>query len=93
MNARQVVTKFCKDNNITLGNGSQLYSPKEWRDRGEAYGCASKLIIVYDGGEMGHYIDPNYGSYALMEKFCDYLAEHGYWVEPCTGWYAAIYKE
>lgn len=37
---------------IDTGGCKAFYSPAEWRKRGEEYGCTSKLIVVYDGGDL-----------------------------------------
>jgi len=48
-----------------------FYSPYEWQARGEKYGTAAHLIVVYDGSDKGR-----------QEK----LRAADLYFEECTGW-------
>jgi len=89
------------------GGCRAFYTPQEWHDQKEDYGTESKLIIVYDGGDLSYYMnmDKNYSIYLMMrdegveatpyasyEKVRKALEEAGYMVEECTSWYSAVYK-
>lgn len=76
----------------TGGGCRAFYSPKEWADRGEEYGLTSELIVVYDGGDLVPYFNLDEGAFSLFEAMNEVLNEAGYWFEPCTGWYSAVYK-
>jgi hypothetical protein len=91
MTARQAVNKFCKENGIDISTGGQLYTPKEWRERGELYGLKSKLVIVHDGGDFAPYLNLDYGCYKLFDKMVEFFSKHGYYIEACTCWYSAVY--
>jgi len=75
---------------LHTGGCRAFYSPKEWRDRGEAYGTKSELVVVYDGGDVRELFEPEYGP-QLSEELWSKLKEKGLWYEPCTCWYSAIY--
>ena len=73
------------------GGGGRFYTPSEWRDRGEAYGTASLLIVVHDGGDHAPAFNYDYEDYVLMEEMRERLATIGVYSEQCTSWYSAIY--
>jgi len=56
---------------IETGGCQTFYSPKEWEDRGEEYGIGSKLIVVYDGGDMRPYfnMDAAYDGHCMLAEF------------------------
>lgn len=72
--------------------GRSFYSPKEWKARGERYGLQSELIVVHDGGDLASFFNPDYGSWKLQSAMNEALEKVGYYAEPCTTWYTAIYK-
>jgi hypothetical protein len=72
--------------------GRSFYTPKEWKDRGERYGLQSELIVVHDGGDLASFFNPDYGSWKLQSAMDAALEKVGYYAEPCTSWYTAIYK-
>lgn len=90
------------------GGCKTFYSPQEWKDRGEEYGCDSVLVVVYDGGNVRPYFNMDaayeidswvYAAtgktrepYGTTEGMIKVLKGAGFWSEECTGWYAAIYK-
>jgi len=69
-----------------------FYSPLEWKERGEEYGLESELIVVHDGGDFAHLCSYLYNSPKLQERFIELLEAEGYYIEPCTCWYGAVYK-
>jgi len=91
MTARQVVKKFCKLKGIDISTGGELYTPKEWRERGERWGTTSKLVITHDGGDFAPYLNLDYGCYKLFDEMVEFFSKHGYYAELCTGWYSAVY--
>ncbi len=91
-----IIRDFLKENNLVHTGGCRtFYSPKEWKERREEYGLTSKLIVVYDGSDVGIAcsMDAAYetGSYELLESLNAKLKEHGLFMEECTCWYAAVY--
>ena len=93
--AYRVIMKVLEANDATNTGGCQAFrSPKEWKARGEEYGCDSKLVVVYDGGDHGAYfsLDKSYPNYVEFEKMNDALKKIGMYAEECTCWYAAIYE-
>ena len=71
---------------LTNSGGCKVfYSPEEWRQRGERYGCESELVVVYDGSEARYLAEFNDGMAWALEQ-------EGLFVECCTHWYAAVYK-
>ncbi len=75
------------------GGCRAFYTPGQWRARGEEHGRNSRLIIVHDGGDLAPLINLDYESYTLHDRFMDRVREMvpGILIEPCTGWYAAVY--
>ena len=72
--------------------GRSFYTPAEWKARGERYGLQSELIVVHDGGDLASFFNPDYGSWKLQSAMNEALEKAGYYAEPCTTWYTAIYK-
>ena len=72
--------------------GRSFYTPAEWKSRGEQYGLKSELIVVHDGGDLASFFNPDYGSWKLQSAMNVALEKVGYYAEPCTTWYTAIYK-
>jgi len=80
----------------TSGGGCRaFYTPKEWRERGEDYGGNAELVVVHDGGDLAPCFNWDYCEYKLREAMDKVVRETvpGMWVEQCTSWYSAIYKE
>lgn len=71
------------------GGCRTFYSPQEWQARGEKYGLESVLIVCHDGGDVASFFD---GNYIRMESMQEALERVGYWAQPCTSWYTAIYR-
>jgi hypothetical protein len=83
---------FVKVRRTSTGGSRTFYSPKEWADRGERYGCDSLLIVVHDGGDVAAVLNPGYGGNPkILERLNLRLSEAGFILEPCTCWYAAVY--
>ena len=81
-----------KDGEPYSGGGCRaFYTPEEWRDRGEKYGTDSVLILCHDGGDLALYCNLDYAYYRGQKllNFC--LKDIGYYYEPCTSWYSAVY--
>jgi hypothetical protein len=51
--AYAAIVEYLRQRGMTNTGGCRaFYSPTEWRERGEEYGLKSKLIVVYDGGDL-----------------------------------------
>lgn len=75
------------------GGCTAFYSPKEWADRDEDYGRDSHLIVVYDGGSHRAAFEPECQEESVVhEAMTKALEEVGVYIEPCTGWYGAVYS-
>ena len=74
------------------GGGCQaFYTPEEWRERGEEYGLDSVLILCHDGGDLSVYCNLYERNEYSYVRLTESLREIGYWFEPCTAWYTAVY--
>ena len=89
---RRLLELFAIEKGLSFGRGCDLYTPKQWEERGERYGTESELVIVYESEEWLEYFNLDYMQYSKFEEMIAYLAKYGYYAEPCTGWYAAIYE-
>lgn len=76
-----------------------FWIPAAWHARGEQYGLSSVLIVVHDGGPLAPFFNPAYGDAPALRAMRKALeacaspeAPRGYWSEPCTAWYTAIYR-
>jgi hypothetical protein len=74
------------------GGCRAFYTPEEWMERGEQYGLSSVLIICHDGGDMAPFFNSDYEAYGWMEVMDNALRKEGFWAEPCTSWYTAVYR-
>ena len=83
-----------KTEHLNTGGCKAFYSPAAWRKRGEDYGRDSKLIVVYDGGDLGPVfsLDHAYPTYTLHTAMTEELAKIGLFAEECCGWYSAVYE-
>ena len=79
-----------------------FWSPSAWRERGEARGLNSELIVVYDGSDLRRFFnmdacsDARPGSrnrYALYEEMQAALEKVGLYFEECTGCHSAVYSD
>ena len=75
------------------GGCRAFYTPEEWQDRGEDYGCDSVLIVVHDGGDLARAFNISYGDDETMGAVYEALKAAGFWSEACTCWYTAIYRD
>ena len=97
--AHAIIVDYLKANKLTTTELRAFYAPSEWRAHGEAYGCDSHLVIVYDGAtslKRVFSMDACYESgraegYKHYEAMQDKLAEIGLFFEECTRWHAAVY--
>lgn len=92
--AHQVILSVLTQYRAThCGGCKAFYSPAEWRAREEQYGIESKLIVVYDGGDLVPFfsLDADYPNYRLHTRMSEALKKAGFYVEECTNWYAAVY--
>ena len=87
----EVVRKVLGEN-ADGGGCRAFYTNKEWKERGEEYGLNAKLILVHDGGSLARYCNLDYMDIAAYNKLEKALSEAGYWMESCTSWYSAVYK-
>ena len=80
---------------LYTGGCKTFYAPSDWKRRGEKYGQGATLIVVYDGGDVGQFfsLDKAYPSYKTHTTMTEALKAAGFFVEECTGWYAAIYVD
>jgi len=84
--AAQIIRTQAVRQGLTNAGGCKVfYSPAEWAERGEQYGCESELVIVYDGSEARYLAEFN-------DTVGNVLAREGLFIECCTCWYAAVYK-
>lgn len=88
--AHAAVMKVAEKHEATYtGGGRTFYSPAEWEDRGEKCGTESKLIVVYDGGDIRRVAE--FGG-RINEELIAELAKSGLFIEECTNWYSAVYE-
>jgi hypothetical protein len=91
--AWEIIVNNALEYNLTYTGGCRaFYSPKEWAARKESYGADSKLIVVYDGGEIRELFDPYSLSFKPFLDFKDKFAKAGFFAEPATCWYSCVYK-
>lgn len=91
--AAKVITRFFAQARRTNTGGCRtFYSPAEWAERGEKYGCDSLLVVVHDGGDVARTVNLNYGNYQSHDRLEGKLTEAGFYMEACTCWYAAVYR-
>jgi hypothetical protein len=76
-----------------------FYTPAAWRERGEEYGLTAVAIVVHDGSPYARHFNPAYHDWQALDAMIVALgdlrtpeAPRGYWSEPCTSWYTAIYR-
>jgi len=90
--AHAAIVAFLENNGLTYTGGCRtFYSPKEWTERGEEYGCDGELIVVHDGGYVGDAFSYDSENYKMIEEMNETLKPLGVYSEPCTRWYTAIY--
>lgn len=85
---REIAQTILKAANAEYSGGCRaFYTPDEWKDKGEEYGLNSVLIVVHDGGDLS----PVFGIDGDPRDVWQALTAKGFWFEPCTCWYSAIY--
>jgi hypothetical protein len=90
--AHAAIVAFLEKHKLTYTGGCKaFYSPKEWKEREEDYGCDSELIVCHDGGDHGDAFSYSRENYKMMEAMNETLKPLGLYSEPCTCWYTAIY--
>jgi hypothetical protein len=90
--AHKAIVAFLRKHKLTYTGGCKaFYSPKEWREREEDYGCDSVLVVVHDGGDHGDAFSYDRENYKIIEKMNEVLKPLGLYSEQCTIWYSAIY--
>lgn len=90
--AAQTVLALLEARGTTYTGGCHaFYSPAQWIARGEEYGTDALLILVHDGGDLAPYCNYAHEDRDAMRALKDALRVHDLYVEPCTGWYSAVY--
>ena len=91
------IVKWLTDRNGEAPDGGgckAFYTAKEWKERGEDYGTDAVLILVHDGGDLAPLCNDDYEDYKSSDEFSKYLQDkHGVYLQPCTCWYTAVYKQ
>lgn len=88
----EAMTLLNDDAQPYTGGCRTFYSPAEWRQRGEEYGLESMLIVCHDGGDVATFFNYAHECDSRVEKMQEALERVGYWADPCTSWYTAIYR-
>lgn len=89
-----VIRRFLKAYMYEYTGGCRaFYSPQEWKERGEEYGTDSVLVVVHDGGDLAYVFNMARASSNVFEAVNEALSRAGFHLEPCTGWYGAIYDD
>jgi len=93
--AHNAIMKMANKHGIDyFGSQQTFYSPEEWSDRGEDYGCTSELVVMYEdnGLKVLFDYDAAYPGYELLEEMNEALAEIGLFFECATCWYGSIHR-
>lgn len=107
--AYEIIVAYLRQHDLTHTGGCKaFYAPVEWAEREEQYGTQSRLVVVYDGGDLRPVfsMDAAYDldcaiyeetgktrePYSLYEGMQDKLREAGLYFEECTRWYSAVYS-
>lgn len=87
------VASACYRHDVTAACDNHTFYPQElWVQRGEDYGNTAELVVVHDGGPYAPFFNMDYDADYFMERMDKALNAAGYYAEPCTTWYTAIYK-
>lgn len=90
--AHAAIVAFLEKHDLTYTGGCKaFYSPTEWKEMGEDYGCDSELIVCHDGGDHGDAFSWDRENYKTIEAMNEALEKIGLYSEQCTCWYTAIY--
>ena len=75
------------------GGGSTAFvSPAQRRRMGWSPVKGTVMVLVFDGGDLAPYMNPNYGDKAKYNAMQDLIRRMGYWTEYETGVEASVYK-
>jgi hypothetical protein len=88
----EMLNKHNPEGRISGGGCRAFYTPEEWRERGEQYGCDSLLVVCHDGGDAAPYFNYDYECYKLIDCMAVHLQKLGLFAEACTTWYTAVYE-
>lgn len=80
------------DGCLDTGGCKALYTPQQWKDRGETSGAGSVLIVVYDGGDHYHHFSYMTEVPKRKQKMSEALGAIRCYAESINGWSAAIYE-
>jgi hypothetical protein len=87
LECHKIVKRFITRHRLNTNGCKTFYTPSEWKYRKEELCQNALLNIVYDGSDVKQIVLGR-----LQQKFKDYLAEHGYYLEQGLHWYCGIYK-
>lgn len=75
--------------NAKDGSNDSFIDPTNWTEK---FGHDSLLVLVHDGGDLARFVNWDYGRYDLCQLLVKALDAHGFYIEQCTSWYAAVYR-
>lgn len=91
--AAERIIAFLKSKDRLYSGGCKVfYTPEQWKERGEQYGCDSLLIVVHDGGDHAGAFNYAYEQYDFHRQMLGDLKKMGVYAEQCTSWYSAVYE-
>jgi uncharacterized protein (TIGR02996 family) len=90
--ATEILDFLAGEETSYTGGCQTFYSPAEWREREEDFGTDSHLIVCHDGGCLSDVLG-TWGDDEAGERLRQRLHAHGLFVEQCTEWYSAVYRE
>ena len=99
--AARLLVAQAAEHDATYADGRVFYSPIEWFRPVEECGLGAVLIVMHESADVGRLLDyeraaPGGGpteAYAKVEATNKALREAGFYAQPCTRWYAAIYDD
>jgi hypothetical protein len=92
--AAAVIMDFLQSRDLLHAGGQRVFwSPGAWKARGEQYGHNALLIVCHDGGDHALAFNEDYEHYRTCADMVAALARAGFYHEPCTGWYTAVYNK
>jgi len=75
------------------GGGCPAFiTPAQRRRMGWSPVKGTVMVLVFDGGDLAPYMNPNYGDKAKYNAMQDLIRRMGYWTEYETGVEASVYK-
>jgi len=87
MSPREIIKKFCKENEI---DEPEFYTKKAWRERGERYCNNAVLPFTCDGGDF--YYVANVHLPGLFDELWEMLEAEGYYIEMAYSWMGGVYR-